>query len=157
MAGRYTARQDPNRTLQTTALIHEAYLRLVNQKEKQWQNRSHFFAVAATAMRQILVDYARSCRYAKRGGGANKVSLEEVVYVSEERTAEVIALDDALRELAKLDKRKSRIVEMRFFSGLSVEETAEVLQVSPITVMRDWSLAKAWLYRELSKKDVGGE
>src|SRR5262245_25670482 len=152
MAHRYMAGQNPGHTLQTTALIHEAYLRLVNQSEKQWQNRSHFFAVAARAMRHILVDYARSKQAEKHGGGAQELSLDEALTVSQERAAEVVALDDALEELAKIDRRKSQIVELRFFGGLSVEETAEVLRVSAITVMRDWSMAKAWLHRELSNR-----
>lgn len=153
MAHRYMAIQNPGHTLQTTALIHEAYLRLVNQTEKkQWENRSHFFAVAAQAMRHILVDYARSKQAGKHGGGAKELSLDEALTVSQERAAELVALDDALAELARIDQRKSQIVELRFFGGLSVEETAEVLKVSPITVMRDWSLAKAWLHRELSNQ-----
>jgi len=154
MAKRYMGRQNPGHTLQTTALINEAYLRLVNQKEVQWQNRAHFFGVAAQAMRQILVDYARSRHYAKRGGGAQAVSLDEAVAVSEERAAELVALDEALESLAALDPRKSRIVELRYFGGLSVEETAEVLKISPVTVMRDWRLAKTWLLRALSGEGV---
>jgi RNA polymerase sigma factor (TIGR02999 family) len=153
MAHRYMAGQNRGHTLQTTALIHEAYLRLVNQSEKQWQNHSHFFAVAARAMRHILVDYARSKQAEKHGGGAQELSLDEALTVSQERAAEVVALDDALEELAKIDQRKSQIVELRFFGGLSVEETAEVLKISAITVMRDWSMAKAWLHRELSKTE----
>jgi RNA polymerase sigma-70 factor, ECF subfamily len=152
MAHRYMAGQNPGHTLQTTALIHEAYVRLVNQPEKQWQNRSHFFAVAAQAMRHILVDYARSKQAEKHGGGAQKFSLDEALTVSQERAAEMVALDDVLEELAKIDRRKSQVVELRFFGGLSVEETAEVLKVSAITVMRDWSMAKAWLHRELSNR-----
>jgi RNA polymerase sigma factor (TIGR02999 family) len=151
MAHRYMIGQPPGHTLQTTALIHEAYLKLVEQKEKQWQNRSHFFAVAAQAMRHILVDYARSKQAAKHGGGAQQLPLDEALTVTQERLTELVALDDALEELAQIDLRKCRIVELRFFGGLSVEETAEVLQVSPITVMRDWSLAKAWLHRALSQ------
>jgi RNA polymerase sigma factor (TIGR02999 family) len=149
MAHRYMAGQNRGHTLQTTALIHEAYLRLVKQSDKQWQNRSHFFAVAAQAMRHILVDYARSKQTEKHGGGAPEFSLDEALSISQERAAEMVALGDALQELARIDARKSRIVEMRFFGGLSVEETAEVLRLSPVTVMRDWSLAKAWLHREL--------
>lgn len=150
MARRYMSRQAPGHTLQTTALIHEAFLKLINQSEKQWQNRAHFFGVAAQAMRAILVDYARSRQYAKRGGGAQAVELDEAATVSGERAAELVALDDALKALAQVDPRKSRVVEMRYFGGLSVEETAEVLKVSPDTVMRDWRLAKTWLRRELS-------
>lgn len=151
MARRYMSRQNPGHTLQTTALINEAFVKLVGQSDKHFQNRSHFFGVAAQAMRHILVDYARSKQYAKRGGDAPMVSLDEALTVSEERAAELVALDDALKELAKVDERKCRVVELRYFGGLSVEETAEVLKVSAITVMRDWSMAKAWLYRELSK------
>jgi len=152
MAKRYMGQQPHGHTLQTTALIHEAYLRLVGQAEKQWENRAHFFAVAAQAMRHILVDYARSRHSAKRGGEARAVSLEEAAVVSQERAAELVALDDALKELAALSPRQSRVVELRYFGGLSVEETAEVLKVSPDTVMRDWSLAKAWLHHTLSQK-----
>ena len=150
-AHRYMARENPGHTLQTTALIHEVYIRLAEQKDKKWENRSHFFAVAAQAMRHILVDYARSRKAARHGGALRSVSLEEAAVVSDERTSEIVALDDALEQLAGLDPRQSRIVEMRFFGGLSVEETAEVLKVSPTTVIRDWNLAKVWLYRELSK------
>jgi RNA polymerase sigma factor (TIGR02999 family) len=151
MAHGYMAGQNRGHTLQTTALIHEAYLRLVDQSEKQWKNRSHFFAVAAQAMRHILVDFARSKQAKKHGGGARQVSLDEALTVSGEREAELVALDDALKELSRVDPRKCHVVELRYFGGLSVEETAEVLDVSAITVMRDWSMAKAWLYRELSK------
>ncbi|MDX2032978.1 MAG: sigma-70 family RNA polymerase sigma factor [Blastocatellia bacterium] len=151
MAHRYMIRQNPGHTLQTTALINEAFLKLVGQQEKHFQNRAHFFGVAAQAMRSILVDYARAKQYEKRGGGAPKVALDEALTVSAERAAEVVALDDALRELAKIDARKCRVVELRYFGGLSVEETADALKISAITVMRDWSMAKSWLYRELSK------
>ena len=149
MARRYMGQQNPGHTLQTTALIHEAYLRLVKQKEKHFQNRAHFFGVAAQAMRHILVDYARSRNSAKRGGGARPISLEEAALVTPERAAELVAFDDALNELAKLSKRQSRVVELRYFGGLSVAETATVLEVSPETVMRDWNMAKTWLYRAL--------
>ncbi len=149
MAKRYMNNQPPGHTLQTTALIHEAFLKLVNQPEKRFQNRAHFFGVAAQAMRHILVDYARSRQYAKRGGGNRPVSLDQAMVVSTERAAELIALDDALRALAKLDPRKCQVVEMRHFGGLSVAETAEALKVSPDTVMRDWQFAKTWLLREL--------
>ena len=147
----YLARQVPGRSLQPTLLINEAFIKLVGHPEKKWQNRSHFFGVAAQAMRHILVDYARSKQYAKRGGGARQVPLDEALAVSEERAAELVALDDALEELARVDPRKCQVVELRYFGGLSVEETAEVLKVSAVTVMRDWSMAKAWLHRELSK------
>jgi RNA polymerase sigma factor (TIGR02999 family) len=151
MARRYMGQQPSGHTLQTTALIHEAYLRLVGQEEKQWENRAHFFGVAAQAMRHILVDYARARGAAKRGGAARAVSLEEAAIVSDERAAELVALDEALAELARLSPRQSQVVELRYFGGLSVTETAEVLQVSSDTVTRDWNQAKAWLYRRLSK------
>jgi RNA polymerase sigma factor (TIGR02999 family) len=151
MARRYMGQQPSGHTLQTTALIHEAYLRLVGQEEKQWENRAHFFGVAAQAMRHILVDYARARHTAKRGGETRAVSLEEAAIVSDERAAEMVALDEALAELARLSPRQSQVVELRYFGGLSVTETAEVLQVSSDTVTRDWNQAKAWLYRRLSK------
>ena len=157
MARGYMERQRPGHLLQTTALIHEAYLRLVDQPAVQWQNRAHFFGVAAKAMRSILVDYARTKHAAKRGGALQQVSLDEAATVSTERTAEVVALDDALQNLAALDPRKSQVVEMRYFGGLTVEETAEVLHVSPETVARDWRLARTWLLRELSKGGNAGE
>jgi RNA polymerase sigma factor (TIGR02999 family) len=149
MARRYMKRQPAGHTLQTTALIHEAYLRLVGQEEKRWENRAHFFGVAAQAMRHILVDYARARHRAKRGGEARAVSLEEAAIVSEERAAELVALVDALAELARLSPRQSRVVELRYFGGLSVAETAEALNVSTDTVTRDWNQVKAWLYRAL--------
>ena len=151
MARRYMRQQPAGHTLQTTALIHEAYLRLVGQEEGRWENRTHFFGVAAQAMRHILVDYARARRTTKRGGEARSVSLEEAAIVSAERTAELVALDDALTELARLSPRQSRVVELRYFGGLSVTETAEVLAVSSDTVTRDWNQAKAWLHRELDQ------
>lgn len=151
MARHYMGRQNPGHTLQTTALIHEAYLRLVNQKEARWQNRAHFFGVAAKAMRHILVDYARTRQAAKRGGEARRVSLDEAAVVAVDRAEELVALDLALQNLAAVDQRKCQVVELRYFGGLSVEETAEVLKVSEETVMRDWRLARTWLLRELSK------
>jgi RNA polymerase sigma factor (TIGR02999 family) len=151
LAHRYLGRERKDHTLQTTALVNEAYLKLINEREMQWQNRAHFFAVAAQMMRMILVDYARRRNYAKRGGGAHRVSFDESLVVSDERAADLIALDDALSSLAAVDERKSKVAELRFFGGLSVEETAAVLKVSPVTVMREWRLAKAWLHRELSK------
>ena len=151
MARRHMARQSPDHTLQTTALIHEAYLKLVDLKDVRWQDRAHFFAVAATAMRHILVDYARSRHAAKRGGRLEIVSLDEAATICEERAAEVVALDDALKGLAAFDSRKSQVVELRYFGGLSVGDTAEVLRVSPETVARDWRLARTWLLRELSR------
>ena len=151
MARRYMSQQPAGHTLQTTALIHEAYLRLVGQEEKRWENRAHFFGVAAQAMRHILMDYARTQNRAKRGGGALQVSLDEALTFCAERSAELVALDDALTELAKLDERQSKVVELRFFGGLTEEEIANVLKVSPRTVSGDWSLARSWLLRELSK------
>jgi RNA polymerase sigma factor (TIGR02999 family) len=151
LAQRRLGRERLGHTLQPTALVHEAYLRLIDQKNVRWQNRAHFFAVAAQLMRRILVDYARRRHYAKREGGALRVTFDEAELVSKERAADVVALDDALTALATLDPRKSQIVELRFFGGLSIEETAEALGVSPGTVMRDWTLAKAWLQREISK------
>ena len=152
LAHQYMSRERPGHTLQTSALVNEAFVRLADQRDVQWQNRAHFVGLAGQMMRRILVDYARNRGYAKRGGGAVQVSLDEELVVSDERSAEVVALDDALQSLARLDERKSRLVELRFFGGLSIEETAEVLGVSPGTVMRDWTLAKAWLRREMSGK-----
>ena len=152
LARRYMGQERPGHTLQTTALVNEAYLKLIDWKTVQWQNRAHFFGVSASLMRRILVDHARRRHYAKRGGGALKVSLEEAGVVAQDRGAELVALDDALTSLGELDPRKSQIVELRFFGGLSVEETAEVLKVSARTVMREWSLAQAWLYRELNRR-----
>jgi RNA polymerase sigma factor (TIGR02999 family) len=136
-------------------LIHEAYERLVGQPDKQWQNRSHFFAVGAQAMRHILVDYARTRQAAKRGGGVRPVSLDERMFASDERAAELVAVDAALTKLGTLHLRQSRVVEYRFFGGLTVEETAEALQVSPNTVLRDWRMAKAWLYQALRSEREG--
>jgi RNA polymerase sigma-70 factor (ECF subfamily) len=149
LARRYMRRERPGHSLQTTALVNEAYMRLVDYKRMQWQNRAHFFAVSSQLMRRILVDHARRHNQ-KRGTGAQQVSLDEAAAVSGGRTTDLVALDDALIALARLDPRKVQVVEMRFFGGLNVEETAEVLKVSPVTVMRDWSTAKAWLYRELT-------
>jgi RNA polymerase sigma factor (TIGR02999 family) len=150
LAHRYMQKERPGGMLQTSALVNEAYLRLIDQKDVQWQNRAHFFGIAAQMMRRILVDHARRRQSAKRGGSACPVPLDDGLIVSNERNAEVLALDETLKTLAALDKRKSQIVELRFFGGLSIEETAEVLTVSPGTVMRDWTLAKAWLLREMS-------
>jgi RNA polymerase sigma factor (TIGR02999 family) len=150
LAHRRLRGERPDHTLQTTALVNEAYLKLVNQKSVQWQNRAHFFAVAAQVMRHILVDYARTRQYAKRGGGARHLSLDDAPVLSRERSREIVALDEALKRLAEIDPRKSRIVEMRYFGGLSAEEAAEALGVSAITVKREWLKARAWLYRELS-------
>lgn len=151
LAKRYMAREHPGHTLQTTALIHEAYLKLADRPDKRWQNRAHFFGVAAQAMRLILVDYARAQHRAKRGGEVAFTSLDEAPPVSPERSAEVVALDEALTALAAIDQRKSRVVELRFFGGLTEEEAAEVLGVSPETVKRDWRSAKLWLLRELRR------
>jgi RNA polymerase sigma factor (TIGR02999 family) len=153
LARRYLRQERPGHTLQATALVNEAFLKLIDWKNVRWQNRAHFFGVSAGLMRRILVDYARRRNFAKRGGGAMKVSLDEAAVLSEERGTDLVALDDALTSLAAFDERKARIVELRFFGGLSVEETAEVLSISPRTVMREWSMAQAWLYRELSRED----
>jgi RNA polymerase sigma factor (TIGR02999 family) len=142
-------------TLQATALVNEAFLRLIEVKRIRWQNRAHFFAMSAKLMRRILVDFARSKRYQKRGGDAHKVSLDDALLVGGDPGRDLVALDDALEALATIDSRKGQVVELRFFAGLTVAETAEVLKVSPDTVMRDWSLAKAWLHRELRKNRAG--
>lgn len=153
LAHRYMNHERVGHTLQTTALVNEAYVRLVNRKNVQWQNRAHFFGIAAHLMRTILVDHARSHACAKRGGGADKLELDAAMVVTQQKAAEVIALDEALQQLAMIDPQQSRIVELRFFGGLTVEEAAEVLHISPATVKREWSTAKAWLYRELSSTD----
>ena len=149
VAHQYMRREHPGHTLQTTALVDEAYLRLVDQTHTHWKNRAQFFGIAAQLMRRILVDHARSHLYAKRGGGAHKIALDEVAVLSPERGADLIALDDALKRLSAIDPRKCRVVELRYFGGLSVEETSEILDVSAITVKRDWLVAKAWLRREI--------
>jgi len=149
IARQYMRRENPGHMLQTTALVNEAYFRLVDQKSVRWQNRAHFFGVAAQIMRRILINYARDRQRHKRGGKALQVSLSEVAVISAEKSAELIALDEAMERLAAVDERKCRVVELRYFGGLSVEETAEVLAVSPITVARDWKMAKAWLAREI--------
>jgi len=155
LARRYMKGEHPGHSLQTTALVNEAYMRLVDYKSMQWQNRAHFFAVSAQLMRRILVDHARRHNL-KRGGDVLHVSLDETPMVGGERAADLVALDDAMNLLGKLDPRKVQVVEMRFFGGLSVEETADVLKVSAVTVMRDWSTAKAWLYRELTRGSRDG-
>lgn len=152
LARRYLNRENPGHTLQPTALVNEAYLRLIDQKHVHWQNRAHFFGVSAQLMRRILVDMARAHQRHKRGGSAQQVSLADAIVIAEAPGRDLVALDDALATLAAVDERKSRVVELRFFGGLSVEETAEVLKVSPETVMRDWKTAKVWLHRELSKE-----
>jgi RNA polymerase sigma-70 factor, ECF subfamily len=149
LARRYMRGERPGHSLQTTALVNEAYLRLVGYERMQWQNRAHFFAVSAQLMRRILVEHARRHNL-KRGGGVPHVSLDEAALVGADRAADLVALDQAMHALAQVDQRKAQVVEMRFFGGLSVDETADVLKVSPATVMRDWSTAKAWLYRELA-------
>lgn len=151
LARRYMAGEASGHILQTTALVHEVYLRLVDFREISWQNRAYFFGVCARLMRQILVDFARSRRRLKRGGEAPQVSLDEALVLSREAPTNLLALDEALNALAELEPRKSRVVELRFFGGLSVEETAEVLSVSEETILRDWRLAKAWLLREMSE------
>ena len=149
IAHRYVQRERNGHTLQTTALVNEAYLRLAGQKKIEWQNRAHFFAVTAQVMRHILIDHARRRHYAKHGGDVRQVSLEVAETMSRERASELVALDEALDELAKLDPRKSRVVELRYFGGLDLEETADVLEVSVMTVRRDWRAAKAWLFRRM--------
>ena len=152
MAGRHMGGERGEQTLQASALVNEAYLRLLDVRRIQWQNRAHFFAMAARVMRRILVDAARARQFQKRGGGAQKVSLDEALVVSPEPNPDLVALDDALNTLSEIDPRKGQVIEMRYFGGLSVEETAEALQVSTGTVMRDWRLAKIWLLHELSKR-----
>jgi RNA polymerase sigma factor (TIGR02999 family) len=151
LAHRYMFGENPGNTLQTTALVNEAYLHLIDRKRADWQNRAHFFGFSAQVMRHILVDLARSKNFQKRGGEVRKVALDENLVMAEMKSGDIVALDDALKALAEVDERKSKVVELRFFGGMSVEETAEVLKVSPDTVMRDWRLAKAWLWRKLSK------
>ena len=151
-AARYLRHERPNHTLQTTALINEAYLKLIDQREVNWESRTHFFAIAAQAMRRILVDYARKKHRGKRGGALDALSLEQAALVaSDEKSVDLIALDEALTRLAAEDEQQSRIVELRYFSGLTLEETAKVLRISPATVSRDWDMAKAWLHRELTR------
>ena len=149
LADHYLRRERPDHTLQPTALVHEAYLHLIDQRRVDWQNRAHFFGVAAQLMRRILVDHARRHRASKRGGFQQKLTLDEAVDYSQPRDVDLIALDDALDALAQLDARQSRIVELRFFGGLTIEETAEALSVSPATVKAEWKMAKAWLRREI--------
>jgi RNA polymerase sigma factor (TIGR02999 family) len=150
LAHRYMSRERSDQTLQTTALVHEVYLRLVDVKQVDWQDRAHFYAICARLMRRILVDFARSRSYQKRGGGITCVQLDEAATFSAVIGSELVAVDDALKRLATIDFRKSQVIELRFFGGLSVEETAFALKVSPETVMRDWRLARSWLIRELS-------
>ena len=149
VAHHHLSGQRPDHTLQTTALVNEAYLRLADQTNPRWQNRAHFFAVAARAMRQILVSYARSQRAEKRGGGALKVDLDEAAFVSPEESKEIVDLHEALEQLSTLDSRKAQVVELKYFGGLNYDEMAEVLKISRVTVRRDWEFAKVWLYTEL--------
>jgi RNA polymerase sigma-70 factor, ECF subfamily len=152
-ASRYLRRERVDHTLQTTALIHEAYLKLIDQNQVEWQNRSHFFAIAAQAMRRILVDYARERHREQRGGAAENLPIEEAAFVAaaEEKSIDLVALDEALDRLAEFDPRQARVVELRYFSGLDIDETAEVLGISNATVRRDWNLAKAWLHQQITK------
>jgi RNA polymerase sigma factor (TIGR02999 family) len=151
LANAYLRRERPDHTLQSTALVHEAYSRLVGQNLPEWQNRAHFFGVAAQLMRQILVDYARNHRAAKRGGSVCRLPLNDAESQTTVKDVDVVALDDALQSLAKLDPQQSRVVELRFFAGLSIDDTSEVLGISPATVKRDWRTARVWLYRELDR------
>jgi len=153
LASRYLRRERRDHTLQTTALVHEAYLKLVNQRDANFENRLHFFAVAAQIMRRILVDYARRHHASKRGGDLYKLSLDEALVTSEEKGADLLALDEALERLAAIDPRQSRVVELRIFAGLTLEETAQALNISPSTVRREWSMAKAWLHRQIKNND----
>jgi RNA polymerase sigma factor (TIGR02999 family) len=151
-ASGYLRRERANHTLQPTALINEAYLKLIDQREVKWQNRAHFFALAAQAMRRILVDYARERKREKRGGTAENLPLDEALtIVSQEKNVDLVALDEALNNLATFDERQAKVVELRYFSGLSIDETAGVLNVSNVTVRRDWNMAKAWLHQEITK------
>jgi RNA polymerase sigma-70 factor (ECF subfamily) len=150
MANRYMKRERKDHTLQTTALINEAYVRLVDQKNVHWENRAHFFAISAQIMRRILIDHARRHHYAKRGGGAQKVSLDETAMVASDPASNMLLLDEALNRLAEMDPRRGQVVELRYFGGLNNEEIAGVLKISENTVTRDWNMARAWLYQELS-------
>jgi len=150
LANHYLRSERSDHTLQPTALVHEAYLRLAGQRHVRWQNRAHFFGVAAQMMRRVLVDHARANRRAKRGGAAQRISFDEATYLHRSQDAQLVALDEALTRLKAIDSRKSDVVELRYFGGLSVDETAEVLGVSPHTILRDWNMAKAWLYQEIS-------
>lgn len=152
LAARYLRRERREHTLQSTALVHEAWLRLIDQKQVHWQNRAQFFGIAAEMIRRILIDHARNRQAAKRGDGAIKLTLDDAMATPERRNLDLVALDDALKDLAKLDPKQGKLVELRFFAGLSIEESAEVLDVSPATVKREWAAAKAWLYRQLSER-----
>jgi RNA polymerase sigma factor (TIGR02999 family) len=154
IAHNHLAHERPGHTLSTTALVHEAYLKLIDQREATWKNRAHFFAVASQAMRRILVDYARRRKAAKRGGDAAKVPLDDALVMADEQAEELVALDDALRELTTFDPRQATIVEYRFFGGLTIEQTAAVLDISPATVKREWTVAKAWLSHAMSQSSA---
>jgi len=155
LANHYLQRERSDHTLQSTALVHEAYLRLAGQNTPQWQNRAHFFGIAARVMRQILVEYARAHSAAKRGGvGACKITLDESLELAQKTDIDVVALDGALERLSELDPQQSRIVELRFFTGLTIEDTAEVMALSPATVKRDWTSARAWLHREIARSEI---
>src|SRR5262249_34148616 len=156
LASQYLRKERHNHTLQSAALVNEAYLRLVDYSNLRWQDRAQFFGLAAQVMRRILIDHARSHHYAKRGGGARKVSLDEAAVLSRERASDLVALDDALTSLAEVDPRKSQVVELRFFGGLNIEETAEVLNLSSMTVQREWRWAKAFLHREITRESNVG-
>lgn len=156
IAARYMRRERPGQTIQATALVHEAYLRLLKDKSRNWQNRAHFLAIAATSMRQILVERARARSAAKRGGGRDRITLDETTLAAPAETIDLEAIDEALDTLARLDARQARIVELRFFGGLTVEEAAEALGISPATLKREWSVARAWLRRELEREHADG-
>jgi len=154
LAHNFLYRERPGHTLQTTALVHEAYLKLIDQNDARWQNRAHFFAIAAQAMRRILIDSARKHAAAKRGGPQEELSLDEVADIALEPDSNLLKLDEALNQLAKIDPRQSRIVELRYFGGLTIEETAEVISVSPATVKREWMMARAWLHQEITERGL---
>ena len=151
LAERYLRFESPSHTLQSTALVHEAYLRLIDQRNTRWQNRAHFFGISAQLIRRILVDHARARKAGKRGGDAAKIQIDESVAAPEQQNLDLVVLDDCLKALAAIDPQQARVVELRYFAGLTVEETAEVMHVSPTTVKREWRLARAWLHREISK------
>jgi len=155
IAAAHLRRERPGHTLQSTALVHEAYIRLIDQRSVEWRNRAHFFAIASRMIRRILVDHARGHHAAKRGAGAPKLSLDEAIGVPDGKDLDLVALDDALETLAQLDPDQSRLVELRYFGGLTIDETAEVMQTSPATVSREWNAARAWLLRELQRGGVG--
>lgn len=154
LAHNFLYRERPGHTLQTTALVHEAYLKLIDQRDARWQNRAHFFAIAAQAMRRILIDSARKHIADKRGGGGEKLSLAEVASISPEPDTNLLELDEALNELAEIDAQQSRIIELRYFGGLTIEETAEVMKLSPATIKREWAMARAWLHQSLTQGEI---